>query len=262
VIAYPDIPTGFSIGPVKIHWYGMMYLVGFAAAWLLGRARAHKAGWSAEQVSDLIFYGALGAVLGGRLGYILFYDLAAYLADPLAVFRVWEGGMAFHGGLLGVIVAMLLLARQQQRSFWAVADFTAPLVPIGLLAGRLGNFINGELWGRVTDVPWAMVFPRDPEQLARHPSQLYQAALEGMLLFVLLWLYSARPRATGKIAGMFLLGYGTLRFIGEGFRQPDAHIGFVALGWMSMGQALSLPMMVFGLWIWFWAQRRSLKTIS
>ncbi len=240
----------------------MMYLVGFAAAWMLGRMRARRQGWSAEQVSDLIFYGALGAVLGGRLGYILFYDLAAYIADPFAVFRVWEGGMAFHGGLLGVIVAMLLLARQQQRSFWVVADFTAPLVPMGLLAGRLGNFINGELWGRVTDVPWAMVFPRDPEQLARHPSQLYQAALEGILLFALLWLYSASPRATGKIAGMFLLGYGVLRFIGEGFRQPDAHIGFVALDWMSMGQVLSVPMMIFGVLIWFWAQRRSFKAMD
>lgn len=240
----------------------MMYLVGFAAAWMLGRMRARRQGWSAEQVSDLIFYGALGAVLGGRLGYILFYDLAAYIADPFAVFRVWEGGMAFHGGLLGVIVAMLLLARQQQRSFWVVADFTAPLVPMGLLAGRLGNFINGELWGRVTDVPWAMVFPRDPEQLARHPSQLYQAALEGILLFALLWLYSASPRATGKIAGMFLLGYGVLRFIGEGFRQPDAHIGFVALDWMSMGQVLSVPMMIFGVLIWSWAQRRSFKAMD
>ena len=240
----------------------MMYLVGFAAAWMLGRMRARRQGWSAEQVSDLIFYGALGAVLGGRLGYILFYDLAAYIADPFAVFRVWEGGMAFHGGLLGVIVAMLLLARQQQRSFWVVADFTAPLVPMGLLAGRLGNFINGELWGRVTDVPWAMVFPRDPEQLARHPSQLYQAALEGILLFALLWLYSASPRATGKIAGMFLLGYGVLRFIGEGFRQPDAHIGFVALDWMSMGQVLSVPMMIFGALIWSWAQRRSFKAMD
>ncbi len=240
----------------------MMYLVGFAAAWMLGRMRARRQGWSAEQVSDLIFYGALGAVLGGRLGYILFYDLAAYIADPFAVFRVWEGGMAFHGGLLGVIVAMLLLARQQQRSFWVVADFTAPLVPMGLLAGRLGNFINGELWGRVTDVPWAMVFPRDPEQLARHPSQLYQAALEGILLFALLWLYSASPRATGKIAGMFLLGYGVLRFIGEGFRQPDAHIGFVALDWMSMGQVLSVPMMIFGVLIWFWAERRSFKAMD
>ena len=240
----------------------MMYLVGFAAAWMLGRMRARRQGWSAEQVSDLIFYGALGAVLGGRLGYILFYDLAAYIADPFAVFRVWEGGMAFHGGLLGVIVAMLLLARQQQRSFWVVADFTAPLVPMGLLAGRLGNFINGELWGRVTDVPWAMVFPRDPVQLARHPSQLYQAALEGILLFALLWLYSASPRATGKIAGMFLLGYGVLRFIGEGFRQPDAHIGFVALDWMSMGQVLSVPMMIFGVLIWFWAERRSFKAMD
>ena len=240
----------------------MMYLVGFAAAWMLGRMRARRQGWSAEQVSDLIFYGALGAVLGGRLGYILFYDLAAYIADPFAVFRVWEGGMAFHGGLLGVIVAMLLLARQQQRSFWIVADFTAPLVPMGLLAGRLGNFINGELWGRVTDIPWAMVFPRDPEQLARHPSQLYQAALEGILLFALLWLYSASPRATGKIAGMFLLGYGVLRFIGEGFRQPDAHIGFVALDWMSMGQVLSVPMMIFGVLIWSWAQRRSFKAMD
>ena len=240
----------------------MMYLVGFAAAWMLGRMRARRQGWSAEQVSDLIFYGALGAVLGGRLGYILFYDLAAYIADPFAVFRVWEGGMAFHGGLLGVIVAMLLLARQQQRSFWVVADFTAPLVPMGLLAGRLGNFINGGLWGRVTDVPWAMVFPRDPEQLARHPSQLYQAALEGILLFALLWLYSASPRATGKIAGMFLLGYGVLRFIGEGFRQPDAHIGFVALDWMSMGQVLSVPMMIFGVLIWSWAQRRSFKAMD
>jgi phosphatidylglycerol:prolipoprotein diacylglycerol transferase len=262
VIAYPEISTSFAIGPIKIHWYGMMYLVGFAAAWMLGRARVQRHAWTHEQVSDLIFYGALGAVLGGRLGYILFYDLASYLVDPLAVFRVWQGGMAFHGGLLGVIAAMLLLARKQRRSFWAVADFAAPLVPIGLMAGRLGNFINGELWGRVTDVPWAMIFPRDPEQLARHPSQLYQAALEGLLLFVVLWLYSARPRATGKVAGLFLLGYGVVRFVGEGFRQPDAHIGFVALGWLSMGQLLSLPMIAFGILVWIWAQRRQNKTID
>lgn len=260
MIAFPDIPTGFSIGPLKIHWYGMMYLIGFAAAWMLGRSRANRHGWSAEQVSDLIFYGALGVVLGGRIGYILFYDLAGYRADPLAVLRVWEGGMAFHGGLLGVIVAMLLFARSQRRSFWAVADFTAPLVPLGLLAGRLGNFINGELWGRVTDVSWAMIFPRDPEQLARHPSQLYQAVMEGLLLFILLWAYSARPRASGTVAGLFLLGYGVFRFVGEGFRQPDAHLGFVAFDWMSMGQLLSLPMIFAGLVLLVWAQRRALRT--
>jgi phosphatidylglycerol:prolipoprotein diacylglycerol transferase len=259
VLKHPSIdPVAVSIGPVDVHWYGLMYLVGFLAAWYLGRHRARaRTDWDAQQVSDLVFFGALGAVLGGRLGYILFYDLNSTLADPLSLFRIWEGGMSFHGGLIGVLVALWLLGRKQGKTFFEVADFTAPLVPIGLGAGRIGNFINGELWGRVSDLPWAMVFA-DPRTggLPRHPSQLYEAALEGALLFVILWLYSSRPRPTMAVSGLFLLGYGSFRFLVEFTRMPDAHLGFIAGNWLTMGQLLSAPMIVAGIALLAWAHRR------
>jgi phosphatidylglycerol:prolipoprotein diacylglycerol transferase len=260
VLSYPDIdPVAVQIGPLKIHWYGLMYLLGFAVAWWLGRRRLRLfPQLSAQDLSDLVFYAAFGVILGGRLGYILFYDLAAYMAEPLNVFKIWQGGMSFHGGLLGVICAMALFARRRDRRFFEVADFTAPLIPLGLGAGRLGNFINGELWGRITDVPWAMVFP-DPRAggLPRHPSQLYEMLLEGVALFVILWLYARKPRPLMAVSGLFLLGYGAFRFLVEFARTPDAQLGFLAGGWLTMGQLLCLPMLAAGAVLWWLAHRRN-----
>jgi phosphatidylglycerol:prolipoprotein diacylglycerol transferase len=210
--------------------------------------RASIAGFSKEQVSDIIFYGAIGVVLGGRIGYILFYQFGAFIKEPSMILRVWEGGMSFHGGLIGVILAVIFCARRQQRSFASIMDFVAPIVPLGLGAGRLGNFIGGELWGRPTELPWGMVFPH-VDQLARHPSQLYQFALEGIFLFILVWLYSAKPRASLQVSGMFLLGYGGQRLVVEFARQPDAHLNFIAFGWLTQGQLLSMPMIALGLYL-------------
>jgi len=236
----------WEIGPLNIHWYGITYLVGFAGAWLLAKYRAKKfGGWTEEQVADLIFYGALGVVLGGRFGYVLFYNFDQFLANPMWLFHVWEGGMSFHGGLIGVLVAFYLFGRKVNKGFFEVSDFLAPMVPIGLGAGRIGNFIGGELWGRTTDVPWAMVFPRAGD-FARHPSQLYQFALEGVILFALLFWFSSRSRPEKAVSGLFLIGYGSFRFLVEFFRQPDAHLGFIAFNWLSMGQLLSLPMIIVG----------------
>lgn len=257
MLTYPNIdPVALDLGIIKVHWYGLMYLVGFGMAWWLGRMRARRAGsgWNDQEVGDLIFYGAMGAVLGGRLGYVLFYDFAAFAADPLRIFKVWEGGMSFHGGLVGVIVAMYLLGRARGKSFFEVADFTAPLVPIGLCAGRIGNFINGELWGKVSDVPWAMVFPSGGP-LPRHPSQLYEALLEGVVLFVILWLYSSRPRPRAAVSGLFLLGYGVFRFAVEFVREPDTQLGYLAFDWLTMGQVLSTPLILGGLALLGWAYR-------
>jgi len=253
----PNIdPVAIALGPVKIHWYGLMYVVGFLALWFFAarRARQPDSGWTAEQVSDFIFYGALGVILGGRLGYMLFYNLSHYFAHPLDVFKIWQGGMSFHGGLIGVLLAMLYFARKTGKTFFTVADFIAPWVPIGLGLGRLGNFINHELWGRTTDGPWGMVF-REAGPLPRHPSQLYEFALEGAVLFVALWWYAARPRPRGAVSAWFLIGYGVFRIITEFVREPDAQLGYLAFGWLTMGQVLSVPMILFGVGLMVWAYR-------
>jgi len=258
MLPYPEIdPVALSLGPVKIHWYGLAYLAGLAFAWWLAVRRSGTA-WSPvrrAQVDDLIFFAALGIVLGGRLGYVVFYGGDKLLEDPTWLLRVWQGGMSFHGGFLGVLFAMYLFSRRRKIVFGALMDFVAPLVPVGLALGRLGNFIGQELWGRPTEVPWAMVFPRDPLQLARHPSQLYQFALEGLLLFLVLFWFSSRPRPHWAVAGLFSLGYGCLRFIAEFFREPDQHIGFQALGWMTRGQLLCLPMIALGVYLMIMAYR-------
>lgn len=267
MLQHPQIdPVALQIGPLAIHWYGLTYLAAFALFFWLGRLRLHHqpyAGiteprpWLTRDVEDILFLGVVGVVAGGRIGYCLFYQPAYYLQHPLEVFYVWQGGMSFHGGLIGVMVAQLWYARSRGRPFMQVMDFVAPCVPTGLAAGRLGNFINGELWGRVADpsLPWGMVF-RGAGDVPRHPSQVYQFLLEGLLLFVLLWLYARQPRKTGQVSGMFLLGYGVFRFIAEFFREPDAHLGLLSLG-LSMGQWLCLPMIVGGIGLWWWSGRRS-----
>jgi phosphatidylglycerol:prolipoprotein diacylglycerol transferase len=239
-----------------------MYLLAFCSAWWLASRRAALpfSPVKRNQVDDLIFYGALGVVLGGRCGYVLFYNFDKFLADPLWLFRVWEGGMAFHGGLLGVLLAMTLYARHLKVSAGALWDFVAPIVPLGLGFGRMGNFIGQELWGRVADpavAPWAMLFPKDPAALPRHPSQLYQVGLEGILLFVIIYVFSAKPRPAWSVSGLFLLCYGCFRFIVEFFREPDSHIGFDVFGWMTRGQLLSLPMIVAGLLLMVFAYRQA-----
>lgn len=256
MLVYPHIdPVALQLGPLKIHWYGLMYLVGFAMAWGLGRLRAEAQGFAKEEPGDMLFYIALGVILGGRIGYVLFYKFQSFLADPLMLVRVWEGGMSFHGGLLGVILAMAWYARKTERSFFAVADFIAPLVPPALLAGRIGNFINGELWGRPTELPWGMVFPH-VDSLPRHPSMLYEAFLEGAVLFAILWWFSAKPRPRMAVSGLFLLLYGSFRFAVEQVREPDAHLGFIFGGWLSMGMLLSLPMILVGAFFLIMAYRK------
>lgn len=259
MLQYPAIdPVAIAVGPLKIHWYGLMYLVGIGAAWWLAKRRLAQfdPAWTKDTLSDLVFWCALGVIAGGRLGYVLFYDLASYIANPALVLRIWEGGMSFHGGFLGVLIAVLWFARKHKKPFWALMDFIAPLVPIGLGAGRIGNFINAELWGKVSDVPWAMIFPTDPMQLARHPSQLYQFALEGVALFVILWLYTRKPRPTMAVSGLFALCYGVFRFIVEFVRVPDAQLGYLAFDWLTMGQILCLPMMAVGIFLMVLAYKR------
>lgn len=258
MLVHPQFdPIAISLGPIAIRWYGLMYLIAFILFMVLGRLRARRnvlSGWIPRDIDDLLFYGVLGVILGGRLGYVLFYKPLHYLANPLEILAVWQGGMSFHGGLLGVLIAVLFYARSSGRRWIEVTDFIAPLVPLGLAAGRLGNFINAELVGRVTDGPWAMIFP-SVDKLPRHPSQLYQFALEGLLLFALLWWFAASVRPRGAVSGAFLLGYGVLRFIAEFGREPDDFLGLLTFG-LSMGQWLSLPMIACGIGLLAWAYRK------
>ncbi|WP_127169503.1 prolipoprotein diacylglyceryl transferase [Xanthomonas sp. BRIP62415] len=262
-------PIAFSLGPVQVHWYGLMYLAAFFSAWALGRSRILRGrlpGVDMDGFSDLLFYGMLGVVLGGRIGYMVFYAFDSLLANPLILFKVWQGGMSFHGGLLGVLIACGLWTRKHRLHFFDVMDFVAPLVPLGLGFGRLGNFVGGELWGKFTQAGWGVIFPHAPElanvapaqiqaqyvagaltQFARHPSQLYEAALEGVVMFVVLWAFSMQPRARYAVSGLFALLYGVFRFIVEFVRVPDAPIGYLAFNWLTMGQILSLPLIAVGL---------------
>jgi phosphatidylglycerol:prolipoprotein diacylglycerol transferase len=270
-------PIAISLGPVQVRWYGIMYVVGIAIAWWLANRRraTGRLPVSADQFSDLTFYIALGVILGGRIGYMVFYDTAELIHHPLSLFRVWEGGMSFHGGLLGVLLAVLWWTRRNKLNFFDVVDFIAPVVPIGLGLGRLGNFIGGELWGRHTDLPWGMIFPRALESLgkpneelyqmylageldraARHPSQLYEFCLEGVVLFAVLWIYSRKPRPRYAVSGLFALLYGIFRFSVEFVREPDVQLGFVAFDWLTMGQILSLPLILIGIFL-LWLSRRA-----
>ena len=258
MIIYPEInPVALDLGFAKIHWYGLMYLFGFLAAWWLGNSQAkkEKSGWSKDQVSDVIFYGAMGVILGGRIGYILFYNFDKFLENPLLIIRIWEGGMSFHGGMLGVILGLYLFARKTGKTFFQVSDFIAPMVPLGLGFGRLGNFINKELWGRPAEsvVPWAMDYG---DHIARHPSSLYQALSEGLILFIILFFYSSKNVPRMAVSGLFMLCYGMFRFITEFYRTPDDHLGFVMFDWMTKGQQLSVPMILFGAVLIFYAYRK------
>ena len=268
---YPVIDAVIvSLGPIALRWYGLMYLLGFIAMWLLGtyRAKSDVHGWQPQEISDLVFYGAMGAVLGGRVGYVFFYNLDVFLSDPLYLLRMWEGGMSFHGGLLGVVAGVAWFGRKTGRGFVQVADFLAPLCPIGLGLGRMGNFINMELPGRVTDSSFGLVYKCQAvlglnpmcigewENVARHPSPLYQAFTEGLLLFILVWWVSRKPKAPGFVAGVFLCGYAFFRICTEFFREPDAHIGFIAFDGLTMGQLLSLPMFIAGMLFILWSRQQ------
>lgn len=259
MLKYPSFlhPVAFSIGPITVHWYGLMYLVGFVGAWLLATYRAKKpgSGFTPNQVTDLIFYAALGVVFGGRIGYMVFYALPELIAHPISLFYVWDGGMSFHGGLIGVFLALFFYGRYLKKSVWELTDFIAPMVPIGLAAGRLGNFINGELWGRVTTMPWGMIYPK-AGSLPRHPSEIYEFLLEGVALFLILWFFSAKPRPRLAVSALFLLGYGCFRFFCEFFRQPDPQYGYFAWGWLTMGQILSFPMIIAGIIALYFIYRR------
>ena len=250
-------PIAFRIGPVPVHWYGIMYLIGFAAVWLLAVYRMRKpywSNWKKEQISDVVFYGAIGAILGGRIGYTLVYNMAVFSQHPMVIFKIWQGGMSFHGGLFGVAVAWYFYSLYIKKPYFAITDFIAPFIPIGLGAGRLGNFINGELYGRVTTVPWGVIYPGGGP-LPRHPSEIYEFLLEGVLLFIILWFYSRKPKPYRAVTGMFLLWYGILRSIAELFRQPDPQLGFIAFNWLTMGQLLSFIMIVLGIILLVWASR-------
>lgn len=275
-------PVALQLGPLAIRWYGLSYLAGFLAYWLLGRYRASKP-WTPlnqDQVADLLFYAMLGVILGGRLGYVLFYQPQMIWQSPLDIVKIWEGGMSFHGGLLGVVLAVAWYARKLGRRFLELADFIAPMAPLGLMFGRIANFVNGELWGRVSDSPWAMIFPNAVppsawmpgtlqqayeagalNEYARHPSQLYEAGLEGALLFILVWWYSSRPRPLGAVTGLFLAGYGVGRFIVEFFREPDEHLNYLAFDWLTMGMVLSLPMILIGVWLMLSSRSRGVHAV-
>ena len=261
MLNYPEIdPIIFSIGFLKIRWYGLMYVIGFLFAWWLARSRSTRADSpvTAEQVDDLIFYGMLGVIIGGRVGYCFVYGWDELLADPLYLVKITEGGMSFHGGLAGVLTAMWLYGRKLGHSMWRITDFIAPIVPLGLGFGRIGNFINGELWGKPTDVPWAF----NINGVGLHPSQLYEAALEGFVLFAILWIYSAKPRPYMAVSGMFLMLYGVFRFFVEFYRVPDAHLNYLALGWVTMGQILSAPMIIIGALMLVLAYRKKQEAIA
>lgn len=255
MLIYPQIdPIALEIGPLAVRWYGLMYVIGILGGWWLGRVQARRP-WSpltAIQVDDMVTWIALGVILGGRVGSVIFYNFTDFLADPLMILRVWEGGMSFHGGFLGVLLAMWLYGRKIGVGFWTLTDFIAPLIPLGLGAGRVGNFINGELWGKVTDVPWALVVNGQP----RHASQLYEAFLEGFVLLALLWWFAAKPRPRLAVSGLFLVGYGLARFSVEFFRLPDTHIGYIAWGWLTQGQLLTAPMILWGFGLLWLAWRR------
>lgn len=253
MLTFPNInPVAIALGPIQIHWYGLMYMLGFFSAWLLAnwRVKKYQLAWTSEQIGDLIFALAVGVIAGGRLGYMLFYNTQELIDKPWVLFKLWQGGMSFHGGLIGVILAISYVAYRSKRSFLSVADFVAPLVPLGLAAGRAGNFINGELWGRVSDAPWAMIFP-NAGPWPRHPSQLYELVLEGLVLFVVVWIYAAKSRPPGRITGVFLVGYALARITIELFREPDSQLGFIAFDWLTMGQLLSIPMVLVGLFLWW-----------
>lgn len=257
MLNYPEInPIAVQIGPLAVRWYGLMYLIGISLGWALlhWRSRDQAYGFSKEAVSDLVFYAALGVVIGGRIGYILFYDTAVIWQAPLTILKVWQGGMSFHGGLLGVILACFLFCKRYHKPFMAVMDFIAPVVPIGLAFGRLGNFINGELWGRVTDMPWGMIFPTGGP-FVRHPSQLYEFFLEGVVLFCVLWWYSSRKPPRMAVSALFLIGYGLARIFCEFFRMPDVQFGFIAFDGLTMGQVLSFPMVILGVILWVYAHK-------
>lgn len=271
MLVHPNFdPVAVHLGPLKIHWYGLCYLVGFWGCWWLAVVRGRKphVGWPAERVSDVLFYVVLGVILGGRIGYMLFYAYTPQgqwlvWQDPLSIIRVWDGGMSFHGGLIGVLIAMGIFGAQRGLSFWTVADFVAVVVPFGLLMGRVGNFINGELWGAPTTLPWGMVFQHAPDALPRHPSQLYEVALEGVGMLSILWWYGRKPTPRMAISGLFLLLYGTFRWIVEFVRVPDAQFGYLAFGWLTMGQLLSVPMLIFGaLFMWIGYKRHPVQAAA
>lgn len=250
MLSYPNIdPVALTLGPLKIHWYGISYVIGIMSAWYLLRQRvAGVQMYSRQQVDDIVFYFILGVIIGGRLGSVVFYNLPYYLDHPIDIFKLNQGGMSFHGGLIGVLIMVGLLARKTASNFFQITDFIAPVVPIGLGCGRIGNFINGELWGKPSDLPWAMIFPDSyAGSIARHPSQLYEAMLEGVVLFTILWFYSSKPRPLMATSGLFLIGYGIFRFSIEFVREPDRHIGYLANGWLTMGQVLCMPMIVVGI---------------
>lgn len=259
MLSYPQIdPIAFSLGPLQVHWYGLMYILAFATAWLLGRYRAGKpgSGWTKNNVDDIATWAMLGVIIGARLGYVLFYDLQTYLADPMEILRVWHGGMSFHGGLIGVLLVAFIWAKSKQKRFLDVTDFLAPLAPLGLLFGRIANFINAELWGNVTTMPWGMVFPYAGD-LPRHPTQLYEAGLEGLLLFLILWWFSCKPKPIGAVSGVFAVLYSIFRIAVEFFRVPDAQLGYLYLNWVTMGQILCLPLLLVGLLLLVYAYKES-----
>lgn len=260
MLQYPDIdPVAIDLGFIKIHWYGISYVVAILLAWWLLHFRARKqplSGWTTVQVSDLVFYGTLGIVIGGRLGSVIFYNLPYYLENPLEVIMVNKGGMSFHGGMLGVIIAMWFYSRKIDQTFFEATDFIAPVAPVGLFFGRLANFVNGELWGAQSTLPWAMVFPNAGD-LPRHPSQLYEALLEGVVLFLILWIYSGKIRPKMAVSAMFLIFYGIFRTSVEFVREPDANIGYLAGDWLTMGMVLSSPMIIAGIFLLIYAQRKS-----